>query len=78
VAGRTGRPKKDPSRRLEVQIGLRVKNDLAELIDKKAAELERLHPGSTWERPDVVRHLLYKLFEAETHNGQDGVARPGG
>lgn len=78
MTGRNGRPKKDPSRRLEVQIGLRVKNDLAELIDKKAAELERLHPGSTWERPDVVRHLLYKLFETEVRNGQDGVDRAGG
>lgn len=74
---RRGRPKKDPSRRLGVQIGLRVKDDLAEMIDKKAAELERLHPGSTWERPDVVRHLLYQIFKAEAESGQAGITRAG-
>jgi hypothetical protein len=69
VTGRNGRPKKDTTRRLGVQIGLRVKDDLAALIDKKAAELERLYPGSTWERPDVVRHLLYKVLQDEAQDG---------
>lgn len=60
-----GRPKKDKNRRLGVQIGLRIKDDLAEMLDQKAVELEKDQPGSTWSRTDVVRYMLYKAFEME-------------
>lgn len=64
-----GRPKKEQDRKLGVQIGLRIKDDLASLLDQKASELEALHPGSTWSRNDVVRYMLYKAFEDETKHG---------
>jgi hypothetical protein len=65
VAGRGGRPKKDANRRLGTQIGLRIKEDLTAMIDAKASELEKIHPGSTWNRNDVVRYMLYKAFQDE-------------
>jgi hypothetical protein len=61
-----GRPKKDKNRRLGVQIGLRIKDDLAAMLDTKASELEKVHPGSTWTRNDVVRYMLYKAFESDS------------
>ena len=61
-----GRPKKDKDRRLGTQIGLRIKEDLAQKIDAKMLELEVEHPGSTWTRNDVVRYMLYKAFQDET------------
>lgn len=63
-----GRPKKDQNRRLGVQIGLRIKDDLAEMLDVKALELEKDQPGSTWTRNDVVRYMLYKAFESERND----------
>lgn len=60
-----GRPKKGQDRRLGVQIGLRIREDLATMLDAKALELEKEQPGSTWERTDVVRYMLYRAFESE-------------
>ena len=60
-----GRPKKDKNKRLGTQIGLRIKDDLVAKIDAQISSLEEEHPGSTWNRNDVVRYMLYKAFQDE-------------
>jgi hypothetical protein len=65
VAKRKGRPKKKEAQKLNTQIGLRCRDDLVEMLDKKLAELCEELPEIQWNRADVARHMLYKAFKAE-------------
>jgi hypothetical protein len=65
TAKRTGRPPKPKNRKLSTQLNVRIKDDLVKLIDAKACELADVYPEIEWNRGQVVRHMLYKLFKDE-------------
>jgi len=38
---------------------MRIKDDLADLLDAKLKELEKAVPGVNWNRLEVARYVLY-------------------
>ena len=60
-----GRPPKPRARRMNSQINLRMKDDLVEMLTEKAGVLEKAHPEVDWTLGNVVRHMLYKAFQAD-------------
>ena len=65
TAKRTGRPLKPKNRKLSTQLNVRIKDDLATLLDAKARELAEVYPEIEWNRGQVARHMLYKAFKDE-------------